>query len=166
MIFLILDCGSVGILANGMVENPNETSFQKIARFKCNLGYFLIANVSRVCSVNASGVMFWSGTNPTCRIKECKMLLNPKDGVVNLSSGTTYGHNASYTCNKGYTLIGDKVRQCQASGSWEGAEPSCLAEETPHFTCKNDTDTRGHLWTEILANTTRSYDCEDGSNGK
>ncbi|XP_052810466.1 uncharacterized protein LOC128238516 isoform X1 [Mya arenaria] len=159
------DCGSVGIPANGIVENPNETSFQKIARFKCNLGYCLNGNVSRVCSVNSSGVMFWSGTTPICQIKECQTLLNPKNGVVNLTSGTTYGQNVSYTCNKGYKLIGDKVRQCQASGSWGGAEPSCLLEEMPHLTCKNDTDTRGTLWTEILANTTRSYDCDKESKG-
>ncbi|XP_052810467.1 mucin-5AC-like isoform X2 [Mya arenaria] len=160
-----IDCGSVGIPANGIVENPNETSFQKIARFKCNLGYCLNGNVSRVCSVNSSGVMFWSGTTPICQIKECQTLLNPKNGVVNLTSGTTYGQNVSYTCNKGYKLIGDKVRQCQASGSWGGAEPSCLLEEMPHLTCKNDTDTRGTLWTEILANTTRSYDCDKESKG-
>ncbi|WAR06917.1 AGRL3-like protein [Mya arenaria] len=36
----------------------------------------------------------------------------------------------------------------------------------PYLTCKNDTDTRGTLWTEILANTTRSYDCDNGSKGK
>ncbi|XP_052810469.1 uncharacterized protein LOC128238517 isoform X2 [Mya arenaria] len=158
------DCGSVDVPANGTIENPNETSFKNVTRFKCNLGYTLIGNVSMVCSVNSSGIMFWSGAIPTCRIKDCAALGRPDNGEVHYQS-TTYRQNATYKCNNGYELVGDRVRQCQASGVWGGAQPSCLAKEKPRLTCKNNTDTRGTLWTEILANSTRSYDCKGDYKG-
>ncbi|WAR06912.1 AGRB3-like protein [Mya arenaria] len=68
-------------------------------------------------------------------------------------------------CNNGYELVGDRVRQCQASGLWGGAQPSCLAKEKPRLTCKDNTDTRGTLWTMVLAGMTRFYDCDDGLHG-
>ncbi|WAR06930.1 AGRL3-like protein [Mya arenaria] len=91
--------------------------------------------------------------------QNCAVLGRPDNGEVHYQS-TTYRQNATYKCNNGYELVGDRVRQCQASGVWGGAQPSCLAKEKPRLTCKNNTDTRGTLWTEILANSTRSYDCK------
>ncbi|WAR06911.1 hypothetical protein MAR_016869, partial [Mya arenaria] len=77
-------CGAVDVPVNGQVENPEETTFQKVALFKCNIGYDLIGN-------------------------DCKALSSPENGRVNIPSGTTYHQNATYTCNNGYELIGDRV---------------------------------------------------------
>ena len=38
------------------------------------------------------------------------------------------GATASYTCNSGYTLSGNGVRTCQASGVWTNSDPSCNRE--------------------------------------
>ncbi|XP_052808049.1 adhesion G protein-coupled receptor L3-like, partial [Mya arenaria] len=125
------DCGAVDVPVNGQVENPEETTFQKVALFKCNIGYDLIGNGSRLCIVNLSGEMFWTENTPNCQVKDCKALSSPENGRVNIPSGTTYHQNATYTCNNGYELIGDRVRQCIKSrrcrpdGSWERPQYNC-----------------------------------------
>ena len=55
---------------------------------------------------------------------ECSDLNNPNNGQVSLS-GTTIGSTASYSCDAGYELEGDKTRTCQSNGQWSGREPSC-----------------------------------------
>ncbi len=34
----------------------------------------------------------------------------------------------TYTCNTGYTLVGDMTRTCQANGMWSSSDPACECE--------------------------------------
>ena len=52
------------------------------------------------------------------------MLGNIANGAVNVTSRTV-GSRATYTCNDGYRLQGDKQRECQRNGQWSGQEPVC-----------------------------------------
>ena len=56
---------------------------------------------------------------------DCGSLTDPGNGQVNHTSGTTFGENATYSCNTGYNLVGDSTRTCQATGNWSGSEPTC-----------------------------------------
>ena len=56
---------------------------------------------------------------------DCGNLTDPSNGQVNLTAGTTFGENATYSCNTGYNLVGDSTRTCQATGNWSGSEPTC-----------------------------------------
>ena len=38
---------------------------------------------------------------------------------------TLVGATVTYTCNTGYTLNGNDMRTCQASGAWTGSDPTC-----------------------------------------
>ena len=49
---------------------------------------------------------------------DCGPLTDPDNGLVNTSSGTTFGNTATYTC-----YIGS--RACQADGRWSSVEPTC-----------------------------------------
>ena len=40
-------------------------------------------------------------------------------------SGTTFGSTVIYTCNRGYTLQGDRRRTCMANGYWSGRASTC-----------------------------------------
>ena len=36
---------------------------------------------------------------------------------------------ATYTCNHGYTLSGDRTRTCRNDKTWNGSEPTCKGEK-------------------------------------
>ena len=56
---------------------------------------------------------------------DCGSLPDPANGQVNHTAGTTVGQTATYSCNIGYNLVGDRTRTCQAEGSWSGSAPTC-----------------------------------------
>ena len=56
---------------------------------------------------------------------DCGALPNPANGQVNDTNGTTFGQTATYSCNTGYSLVGNSTQMCQADGLWTGSAPSC-----------------------------------------
>ena len=58
-------------------------------------------------------------------VVDCGDLTDPANGQVDLTSGTTFGQTATYSCNTGYNLVGDSTRTCQATGVWSGSAPTC-----------------------------------------
>ena len=57
----------------------------------------------------------------------CPVLPDPLNGEVNVSS-RIISSIASYTCNDGFTLVGEEERECMADGQWSGREPICVCE--------------------------------------
>lgn len=60
--------------------------------------------------------------------KECPGLVDPSNGNVEIDSEDDerlYPAKATYSCNSGYDLDGEKTRQCQIDGTWDEDEPSC-----------------------------------------
>ena len=58
---------------------------------------------------------------------DCLVLGNPANGLVTLTA-TTHTSVATYSCNPGYSRIGDDTRTCQSSGDWSGSEPMCIGK--------------------------------------
>ena len=56
---------------------------------------------------------------------DCGTLTDPANGQVNHTAGTTMGQTATYSCNTGYNLVGNRTRTCQAMGNWSGSVPTC-----------------------------------------
>lgn len=55
---------------------------------------------------------------------ECGNLPNPTNGRVSLT-GTTFGSIATYRCNSGFELVGEKTQECLEDGKWSGDDPTC-----------------------------------------
>ena len=55
----------------------------------------------------------------------CGTLTNPANGRVSHTAGTTFGRTATYSCNTGYSLVGDSTRMCQTTGVWSRSAPTC-----------------------------------------
>ena len=58
---------------------------------------------------------------------KCDDLIAPANGDVN-QPGNSVGTVASYACNDGFQLIGDKTRTCEEDGEWSGTDPTCKCE--------------------------------------
>ena len=56
---------------------------------------------------------------------DCGPLTDPANGIVNHTAGTTSEQTATYSCNTGYNLVGERTRTCQAEGNWSGNAPTC-----------------------------------------
>ena len=54
----------------------------------------------------------------------CERLPDISNGQVDLS-GRTVGSTTTYSCNKGFVLVGSSTRICQRNGQWSGSQPSC-----------------------------------------
>ena len=57
-------------------------------------------------------------------VRDCGPLQNPQNGFVEFTS-TVIRSRATYTCNKGFLLVGVRVRICRPDGEWSGEEPTC-----------------------------------------
>lgn len=61
-----------------------------------------------------------------CNSIDCGLLRPPENGNVNYPSGrTSYGSVAEFSCNLGFSLVGQQTVICQSSGSWNGNTPTC-----------------------------------------
>ena len=58
-------------------------------------------------------------------VVDCSSLTDPANGSVTHTAGKTFRQTATYSCNTGYTLVGDSSRTCQATGNSSGSAPSC-----------------------------------------
>ena len=75
----------------------------------------------------------------------CGQLVDPSNGRVDTSAGTSFGDVARYSCDTGYTRNGPAERTCQANGEWSGSAPTCDSEYTL-FMCP-------WMWTEQFPHT-------------
>ena len=109
-----------------------------MATFSCDDGYVLSGSSTSVCQVGG----LWSEEPPTCEpgtcipsiktvvinhsivIVECDALSDPVNGTVRVT-GTGVGDTATYTCDEGYGLSGNRIRTCQSTGEWSGSPPTC-----------------------------------------
>ncbi|XP_070532867.1 CUB and sushi domain-containing protein 1-like [Ptychodera flava] len=114
-----IGCSDPGPLANGYQTG----SFLDggTLQFSCNSGYTLVGAAVVVC---ISGV--WSTTIPTCH-QNCLPATPPADGVA--AGSSNHGDVVTYSCNVGYSLIGNQFTVCQ-DGIWIGSIPTCHADCT------------------------------------
>ena len=81
----------------------------------------LIHQPARVCEKELAYSRFHIVFAPIIIIVDCGGLSDPANGNVTLTD-TLLGSTATYTCNSGYSLVGDVSVVCQANaaGSWSG----------------------------------------------
>ncbi|NXL06201.1 C4BPA protein, partial [Mesembrinibis cayennensis] len=122
-------------IANGNVIYTTDLLFGATISFSCNVGYRLVGKPSAQCMLNGNEVS-WDGI-PHCDIIPC--LPPPEITNGQFSNGDrefTFGMAVTYTCEKGFTLIGDNTIHCTSddnfTGIWSGPAPECKV-----VSCKN-----------------------------
>jgi len=97
-------------------------TYGEIATYTCESGYDLIGIGQRTCQSDKS----WSGSQPSCSIITCPPPSPPTNGQVELlGPDTSIGQQINYTCDKGYTLNGTNIQECQLNKTWSGNIPVC-----------------------------------------
>ncbi|KAF7236123.1 Complement factor B [Varanus komodoensis] len=118
---------------NGQYEprQPYYNVTQEL-RFECYQGYTLRGSQNRICLPNGK----WSGETTICDdgAGQCP---NPGIPIGALKTGTEYRveYRVAYSCDRGLSLMGSKVRTCKESGTWSGSEPECrsaFSYDTPN----------------------------------
>jgi len=126
-------CFWPGNPGNGSVSVPAYT-YGSTATYSCTPGFALSGSATRNCQNDAT----WSGDAPTCVAVDT--VCEPPSGIANgvvSAPVTKYGAKASYFCSSGYSLQGDATRTCQADGTWDGAEPTCVCDVTCNDICSD-----------------------------
>lgn len=128
-----VSCGLPPSLANGTMQYEAVT-FQFSVRYKCNVGYILIGDKTRICSKDK----VWSGSAPSCEIVQCD---KPSKVISNgrmIGDDFYYQSTVSYLCDPGYYIDDARNnRTCQASGVWDNPIPVCIAVECPRLSIVN-----------------------------
>ncbi|XP_070797211.1 complement receptor type 2-like [Pituophis catenifer annectens] len=120
----IVQCQPPPDIQNGIHSNQ-ETLFSSgtLVKYTCNPGYALIGEATIQCMDNGR----WSSPVPNCEEIECKSPPDIQNGVHSNQEVIVFkrGMYVKYTCNFGYTLIGDATIHCTDSGTWTFPAPHC-----------------------------------------
>lgn len=97
--------------------------------FVCKWLNELTATCDRLSLYNTIEIPWWYMLQD-CEIilfmfVDCGVLSNPANGNVDITSGTTFGEIATYSCNPGFVRNGAVTTECQSDGSWSNTPPSC-----------------------------------------
>ncbi|XP_077500331.1 sushi, von Willebrand factor type A, EGF and pentraxin domain-containing protein 1-like isoform X2 [Amblyomma americanum] len=85
------------------------------SNYSCQPGYKVSGPANRLCGRDGR----WEGKEPTCRARRCPPLqAMPEHAHVDYT-GFTQGHNATYSCDEGYSARGHPRSACQSDGSWK-----------------------------------------------
>ncbi|XP_052807840.1 uncharacterized protein LOC128236769 [Mya arenaria] len=187
----VADCGFPSNVTHGRVSVENGTMYGSVAEYSCEEGYTLDGSYSTECQANG----MWQDIDISCIVINCSLPRYLTHGSISVENGTTYRSVAVYSCEEGYMLDGMNSTQCQANGSWQDIDVSCIAIECglPHnlthgnvslngttfgslavFSCHAGYTLSGSNSTECLANSTWRYidvrctpiDCDKPTNIK
>lgn len=159
-----VSCGYPGYVENAKMEGL-EYFFPKVVSYECNEGYKNNKLLKTWCQ--STGVWWPPTTEFLCTPIVCPNLSVPLNGSIHYSNGNNYDSTATYSCDKGYVLKGNKTRTCTNSGMWDGSEPTCQKVTCPKpiRTASQDSYDVGHVFAFKCPQTKKEFSTkckEDG----
>ncbi|EDO36504.1 predicted protein, partial [Nematostella vectensis] len=127
---------------------PNHVSFT------CDKGFLLRGSEVRACQANRT----WSGMNTRCEAVDCGPLAAPRNGSMS-GSLTVYPNTKTFTCDRGFELLGSSLRRCTPSGLWDGTNAICRAVDCGPLSPPMNGTLSGHL--TVFPNSF-SFSCDEG----
>ncbi|CAG5959827.1 unnamed protein product [Menidia menidia] len=91
-----------------------------LIEYRCHRGYELTRPTLLACQEDGA----WNGTAPACVPVACEPPPRPAHGGLNLTAIPPVAV-ATYWCEDGYELNGERERRCVAGRRWSGAAPVC-----------------------------------------
>ncbi|XP_013394148.1 sushi, von Willebrand factor type A, EGF and pentraxin domain-containing protein 1 [Lingula anatina] len=118
-------CGHPGSLGLGQVHGE-DYFYEDQVTFTCNPGYKLVGPRRRRCL--ASGE--WSSSHPSCLQIKCPQLIAPNHGQMMVKE-VEPRTQVTFSCDTGFTLLGNSSLVCLEDENWNGTVPVCQAIECP-----------------------------------
>ncbi|XP_042655849.1 complement receptor type 1-like isoform X2 [Tyto alba] len=156
-------CGPVDI-PNGKFNYTTNLLFGATITYTCDLGYRLIGKSSAKCVLGNNEVVWDS--NPYCEIIPCLPPPVIKNGqVTDGDRDFTFGMAVTYSCNKGFSLIGDATIHCMTddnlNGVWSSPAPECKVVRCKNPEVKNGKKLSG-FGTEHTYKNSVTFECKPG----
>ncbi|XP_041840984.1 sushi, von Willebrand factor type A, EGF and pentraxin domain-containing protein 1 isoform X2 [Melanotaenia boesemani] len=148
-------CSKPESINRGYVRGTNY-NFGAVIAYSCETGFLIQGEKRRICKANGE----WGGILPTCVPVICSSPPSLKNGYIKVRSRFTFNNKVIYACNKGYTLVGQPDRVCQANRQWSNNNPpTCVL-----LTCNAPPDiSHGHYkGSEFQVGRRVQYVCEEG----
>ncbi|NXW57531.1 C4BPA protein, partial [Eurystomus gularis] len=151
-------------IMNGNFEVTTNLQFGATITCRCNLGYRLVGNPTARCVLQGNDVG-WDRV-PYCENIPCLPPPEIKNGqVTGEDRDFIFGMSATYSCNKGFSLIGTATIHCTDDGNfngiWSGPAPECRV-----VSCKNPEVLNGRrlsgFGTEHTYKNTVTFECNPG----
>ncbi|NWI84793.1 C4BPA protein, partial [Pitta sordida] len=155
-------CGQPDI-PNGQFHTKTDLLFGATITFTCDIGYRLVGPPSAQCVVRNDEV-YWSNV-PSCEIILCLPPPEIKNGqLLTGDQEYTFGMAASYSCDEGFSLIGEATIYCtmgNPSGTWSSPAPECKVVKCEDPEVKNGRRLSGfgkdHTYRDSV-----TFECDNG----
>ncbi|XP_059197371.1 E-selectin [Centropristis striata] len=164
----LVQCQKLSSPAKGSMRCADplgSSSYQSTCVFICDEGYELAGSQSDTLHCEASG--FWNASQPVCAAVQCRAISGLENGVVSCGDDAdvkfSYENTCSFSCARGYHLVGPSRVTCTSAAEWSDIMPRCEA-----ITCQNP-EGEAHLipqcsqpLTKLQPDSTCSFSCDAG----
>ncbi|XP_053943634.1 complement receptor type 2 isoform X3 [Cuculus canorus] len=159
----VITCSSPDI-PNGAVADGQSAVYHPGANvtFQCRPGYVLGGSREAKCQPDGR----WAPTVPTCQpVLQCSPPPNINNGYHNSQDLEVFtpGMVVNYSCDPGYSLLGEESIYCTDSGNWSLPLPQCAGGcgSPPNLTFAELSEEYQNL-TEFAVGETVRYKCQPG----
>ncbi|NXS95391.1 DAF factor, partial [Jacana jacana] len=124
-LLVVLQCPSPPNIKNGQHESTDMNVFipGMSVKYYCDPGYFLTGKTTVSCLTSGS----WSTPYPRCEVLQC-----PSPPAIDHGNHSSQGLEVfppgmvvNYSCDPGYSLLGEAAIHCTDSGNWSLPPPRC-----------------------------------------
>nr|XP_020480047.1 complement decay-accelerating factor-like isoform X4 [Monopterus albus] len=121
-----MDCGPPQPQPNMSFNTNAGTLFGAVARVICDKGYQIFGSSYKTCYPTG-----WSG-KARCEIVTCAKPAEVANGKSSWASNDDpkYRETIKFSCNEGYTLVGNDTIVCSETGDYDSLPPQCQGVTT------------------------------------
>ncbi|XP_054906247.1 membrane cofactor protein-like [Poeciliopsis prolifica] len=134
-----IDCGLPKADEHMYIVTSGSTEFYSMAKVGCEEGYQISGSSFKICVKRG-----WFGQS-FCVIVTCSKPTEVKNGEHSWDSDEEpeYQQMIHYTCNTGYTMVGNENIRCTKAGEYDSEPPPCIT-----VTCSKPTKVENgkHSW--------------------
>ncbi|XP_040842738.1 P-selectin isoform X1 [Ochotona curzoniae] len=144
------------------IQPRGDASYKSTCQFSCDEGFSLSGPERLDCTPSGQ----WTGSAPTCKVRECGTLHVPEHALMNCSHPLqtfSLHSQCSFRCPEGYQLSGPSTLQCLASGMWDNKLPQCVVVQCQPLESPNKaTMVCAHPLADFAYGSSCKFECQTG----